>query len=49
MDIWITGYTLQQYRIDGDTDHDEKSLERNSEQGFQVIISNTTPFTIYHR
>ncbi len=47
-DVGFRGDVLHQDGINADTDHDEKSLEGQSQQGAKIVLPHTTPFPVDH-
>ena len=47
-DVCFRGDVLHQYGVDTDTDHDEKGLECQGQQGAKIILSHAAPFPIDH-
>ena len=47
---YIGGYgdVLHQHRVDRHTDHNEKCLKAQGEQGAQIVLSHLTPFPVCH-
>ena len=43
------GDALYQYRIDGNTDKDQQSLEAHGEQGLQIVLPGVAQFPVRER